>query len=130
MAAQPDVIAPRIVRARSNEQVIGFRADIAREDGIEADSRWIVGTPAAGLAIGFVDISGVSPTFNPSLSVDGIGIRIGKASGPLLDSVIKLGSVAAHFYADISQATFSTAAFPIALRFVDLRAARAVAAVS
>src|SRR5207249_2147906 len=37
----------------------------------------------------------------------GIGLRIGKASGLLLDSAIKLGSVAAHFYADISQAQFS-----------------------
>jgi large repetitive protein len=86
---------------------VNGRIDLPTGDvkvSIEADSRWIVGAPAAGLAIGFVDLSGSAPVFAPSLSVDGIGLRIGKASGPLLDSAVKLGSVAAHFYADISPA--------------------------
>ena len=89
---------------------VNGRVDLPTGDvrvSIEADSRWIQGAPPAGLAIGFVDISGPAPAFRPSLSVNGIGLRIGKASGPLLDSVIKLGSVAAHFYADISQTQFS-----------------------
>ena len=89
---------------------VNGRVDLPTGDvrvSIEADSRWIQGAPAAALAIGFVDISGVAPAFRPSLSVNGIGLRVGKASGPLLDSVIKLGSVAAHFYADISQSQFS-----------------------
>lgn len=89
---------------------VNGRIDLTTGDvrvSIEADSRWIQGAPPASLAIGFVDISGSAPVFRPSLSVIGIGLRIGKASGPLLDSAIKLGSVAAHFYADISQTQFS-----------------------
>ncbi len=69
---------------------------------IEADSRWIKGQPAAGLAIGLVQLGAgtAPPTFAPSFAVNGIGLRIGKSSGPLLDTAIKLDSAAVHFFAD------------------------------
>jgi hypothetical protein len=89
---------------------VNGRIDIATGDigvALEADSRWILGAPPAGLAIGFLDIGGADPVFKPSLLVNGIGLRVHRTSGPLLDSVFKLGSVAAHFYADISEAQFS-----------------------
>ncbi len=57
------------------------------------------------MEVGFIDVTG--PSFAPSLSVNGIGLRISKASGPLLDSVVKLGSVATHLFADISASKFS-----------------------
>jgi hypothetical protein len=69
---------------------------------IEADSRWIDGQPPAGLAIGFLDTSTMA--FAPSLAVDGIGIRISKSSGPLLDEVLSLGSVALHLYGAVDAA--------------------------
>ena len=50
IAAQPDVIGSRIVRERRDEQVIAFRADIAREDGIEAVSQLRNGETAVGRA--------------------------------------------------------------------------------
>ncbi len=87
---------------------VNGRVDIATGEtrvSLEADSRWIKNHPPPGLAIGFVDITG--PSFAPSLSVNGIGLRVGKSSGPLLDSFIKLGSVATHLFADISVSKFS-----------------------
>jgi hypothetical protein len=87
---------------------VAGRVDIATGEtrvSIEADSRWIKDRPPPGLEVGFVDISG--PAFAPSLAVNGIGVRVGKSSGPLLDSAIRLGSVAAHLFADISASKFS-----------------------
>ena len=49
---------------------VNGRVDLPTGDvrvSIEADSRWIQGAPPAGLAIGFVDISGPAPAFRPSL---------------------------------------------------------------
>ena len=87
---------------------VNGRIDIASGDirvSIEADSRWIKGQPTAGLEIGLVDLSG--PDFRPSLAVNGIGLRISRTAAPLLDSVIQLGSVAVHLFADISATQFS-----------------------
>jgi hypothetical protein len=84
------------------------RVDITTGDirvSMEADSRWIQNQPAAGLAIGFLDLSG--PSFRPTLSVNGIGVRVARSAAPLLDSVIKLGSVAVHFFADVSASQLS-----------------------
>ena len=48
-------------------------------------------------------------SFAPSLSANGIGIRIGKGSGPLLDLGLSLGSVAVHLYGAIAPARFPVA---------------------
>jgi hypothetical protein len=87
---------------------VAGRVDIATGEmrvSLEADSRWIKTHPPPGLEIGLVDITG--PSFAPSLSVNGIGLRISKSSGPLLDSLVKLGSVGTHLFADISASKFS-----------------------
>ena len=72
---------------------------------IEADSRWIEGQPPAGIAIGVFDAASMS--FAPSLSANGIGIRIGKGSGPLLNLGLSLGSVAVHLYGAIAPGSVS-----------------------
>jgi hypothetical protein len=72
---------------------------------IEADSRWIEGQPPAGIAIGVFDAGSMS--FAPSLSANGIGIRIGKGSGPLLNLGLSLGSVAVHLYGAIAPGSVS-----------------------
>jgi hypothetical protein len=84
---------------------IADRADLNDGDvvvSLEADSRWIQGTPAAGLTLGFLDISNpASPAFEPSIGVNGIGIRVSRRSGPLFDAGVTLGSVALHTFAQI-----------------------------
>jgi large repetitive protein len=72
---------------------------------IEADSRWIQGQPPAGIAVGVLDVAAM--TFTPSLSANGIGIRVGKSSGPLLDVGLSLGSIAVHLYGAIAPGSVS-----------------------
>src|SRR5690606_13780029 len=61
------------------------RVDIVSGDvyvALEADSRWIDGTPAAGLQIGVLRESAGSYTFEPSISINGVGLRVGRSNGP------------------------------------------------
>lgn len=69
---------------------------------IENDSRWIIGGPPAGLSVGLLRLSGSQLSFAPSLSVDGVGIRIGRSNAPLLSSPLALGSIAFHVFARVS----------------------------
>ena len=82
---------------------VNGRVDLTSGDvrvSIEADTRWIKTHPQPGLAIGLVDTAG--QVFKPSLAVNGVGVRVARASGPLVDTVFKLGSVAVHLFADVS----------------------------
>ncbi len=72
---------------------------------IEADSRWIQGQPPAGIAVGVFDVGTMA--FAPSLSANGIGIRIAKSDGPLLNLGLTLGSVAVHLYGAIAPGSLS-----------------------
>ena len=66
---------------------------------LEADARWITGSSGpAGLVLGFMPAGG-SPVFAPTLAVRGLGLRVGKSAGPLIDTGISLDSVALHTYA-------------------------------
>ncbi len=69
---------------------------------LENDDSWIKDNPAGsgGLFVGFVSLS-PSLAFKPSLAVNGLGLRIGKTSGPLLDFGITLESIALHTFARI-----------------------------
>ncbi|WP_405218427.1 DUF6603 domain-containing protein [Agrococcus sp. Ld7] len=67
---------------------------------LEADDTWISTNPpgAGGLFLGVLDSGNA---FAPSLAVNGVGLRIGSASGPLVDSVVTIESVALHVYAAV-----------------------------
>lgn len=82
---------------------------------LEADTRWITTHPAPGVELGLLDISG--PAFRPSLTVNGLGIRVSRASAPLIDSAFKLGSIGLHVFADLSAASRAGGA---QLQFSDL----------
>ena len=63
---------------------------------LEADDTWIEPRPpVAGVAVGLVKLTGDTVTLTPSLTVSGLGIRVGRQSGPLLDLGLTLESVAA-----------------------------------
>ncbi|WP_299631503.1 DUF6603 domain-containing protein [uncultured Roseobacter sp.] len=69
---------------------------------LENDSRWIIGGPTAGLKIGLLKLGMGGLDFEPTLSVDGVGLRIGRSNAPLLDSPIAIGSIALHGFARLS----------------------------
>jgi hypothetical protein len=90
--------------------VIGLRATLPDrfellDSGVtlwlEDDGRWIEGNTGDGLFIGFVHQVDGSLAFAPSLEVNGVGMRIGKSSGPLLDFGITLETIALHTFAEI-----------------------------
>ena len=68
---------------------------------LENDDSWIDDNAAGdgGLFVGLV--SAGSFVFAPSCRVNGLGLRIGSLSGPLIDSFITLDSVALHVFAAI-----------------------------
>ncbi len=70
---------------------------------LENDDSWIEGNPPGdgGLFVGFLPDT-LPLRFTPSLTVNGLGLRFGKSSGPLLDAGISLESIALHAYAAIA----------------------------
>ncbi len=69
---------------------------------LENDDSWIEGNPSGdgGVFVGLVDTAdGLS--FEPSLAIYGLGLRVGKLSGPLLDIGLTLESLALHVFAEI-----------------------------
>ncbi|NUZ08358.1 DUF6603 domain-containing protein [Piscinibacter koreensis] len=73
---------------------------------LENDDRWIVPDPSAssdgGLFVGFLRDGALE--FRPTLVVEGVGLRLGRRSGPLLDAGVTLESIALHAYAEIDAA--------------------------
>ncbi|MDM0042714.1 hypothetical protein QTH89_26070 [Variovorax sp. J22G21] len=69
---------------------------------LENDDAWIENNPPGngGLFVGFLPDT-LPLRFTPSLTVNGVGLRIGKNSGPLLDAGITLESIALHAFAKI-----------------------------
>lgn len=69
---------------------------------LENDDSWIDNNPAGngGLFVGLLPDT-LPLAFTPSLVVNGVGLRIGKTSGPLLDVGISLESIALHAFAEI-----------------------------
>ncbi|HEY7487640.1 MAG TPA: DUF6603 domain-containing protein [Streptosporangiaceae bacterium] len=71
---------------------------------LEADSTWITpAPPSAGIALDLLRVptGQGAMTFQPGLTVNGVGVRITKASGPLLDTVLVIESLALHLYGEI-----------------------------
>ena len=72
---------------------------------LENDLRWI--SPArsgpGGLFVGFMPDT-LPLAFSPLLVVEGLGLRIGKSSGPLLEAGLTLESIALHAFAEIDPA--------------------------
>jgi len=69
---------------------------------LESDDSWIVPDPPGdgGLFIGFLPNT-LPLAFTPSLVVNGLGLRVGKSSGPLLDAGITIESIALYVFAAI-----------------------------
>ncbi|CAH0137466.1 hypothetical protein SRABI26_00389 [Arthrobacter sp. Bi26] len=69
---------------------------------LETDDSWIIPDPPGSGGIFLGVLGATAPlTFRPSLTVNGVGLRIGSAAGMLVDSVIGIESIALHVYAAV-----------------------------
>ncbi|MEO5900396.1 MAG: DUF6603 domain-containing protein [Ilumatobacteraceae bacterium] len=73
-----------------------------------SDASWIApptgGAPPAGIVVGIVSISNDAVpvvTVKPGIAANGIGVRIAKSSGPLLDAGLRLDAVAIHLFGSL-----------------------------
>src|SRR5262249_58391187 len=67
---------------------------------LEAEASWILATGVPpGLTVDVLTVSGGTIEFRPRLTVGGLGLRMGRSSGPLLDAGITIDSVAVHPHA-------------------------------
>ena len=78
----------------------GQRFSLASDDvtvSIEVDSSWITG-PAGddGLVVELLRVAGGTPAPFFGIDIRGVGVRVGRASGPLLDTFLTVDSVALH----------------------------------
>jgi hypothetical protein len=77
---------------------------------LEFDSSWIAKdpVPSPGLLLRVLHV-GAAPgdfTFTPGIEIDGVGIRVARTSGPLLDlSALTIASVAVHAYGEVGVGT-------------------------
>ena len=74
---------------------------------LENDDSWIDGNAGGdgGIFVGAVTVDGSDLSFAPVLAVNGVGLRVGKLSGPLLDFGITIESVALHTFAELGLAS-------------------------
>lgn len=78
----------------------GKRFDLVTDDvtvQIEVDASWVSGPAAAdGLVIELLRMQGANPSPFFGISVRGVGVRIGRTGGKLLDTFLSIDSVAVH----------------------------------
>jgi large repetitive protein len=82
---------------------------------LENDDRWIRNDAVGdgGVFLGLV--TGTPPLkFQPSLSVDGVGLRIGRHSGPLLEAGLSIDSIALHVFAGVDHTGFHSGGVQLA----------------
>jgi hypothetical protein len=68
---------------------------------LETDATWIDPAVPPGVTLGLVDVSGAEPVIEPALVVGGVGIRVAGGAGPLLDTGVRLDSIALHTFARV-----------------------------
>ncbi len=64
--------------------------------GLEVDATWIASSGVPGLSLYLLRLEGTSASAVFDLAVRGLGVRIGKHAGPLLDAGITIDSLALH----------------------------------
>ncbi|HEU5267283.1 MAG TPA: DUF6603 domain-containing protein, partial [Jatrophihabitans sp.] len=68
---------------------------------LEVDASWIDPPATPGVVVEILQVSGPSFVPRPGIKVDGVGLRLGKSSGPLIDAGLRLDSVAVHLFGSV-----------------------------
>jgi large repetitive protein len=78
---------------------------------LEEDVTWITppsGTVPEGLTVELIDLPPAGPPRpRPGLLAGGLGVRLSRSSGPLLDAGISIGSIAVHLFGSVLSAESS-----------------------
>jgi large repetitive protein len=73
---------------------------------LEADASWIEpptgGPPSPGIVLDLLRVSGSTVAPAPGIAANGIGLRLSKASGPLIDAGLRLDTVAVHLFGSVA----------------------------
>ncbi|MDT4972482.1 MAG: large repetitive protein, partial [Pseudonocardiales bacterium] len=72
---------------------------------LEMDASWIDepggGSPEPGIVLDLLRVNGAVVSPAPGIAANGVGLRLGKSSGPLIDAGLRLDSVAVHLFGSI-----------------------------
>jgi hypothetical protein len=72
---------------------------------LEADASWIEPpggpSPPPGIVLDLLRVDGANVTPAPGIAANGVGLRLGKTSGPLIDAGLRLDSVAVHLFGSV-----------------------------
>ncbi len=71
---------------------------------LEVDASWIEppsGTVSPGIVLNLLRVAGATITPAPGIAVNGVGLRLGKAGGPLIDAGLRLDSIAVHLFGSV-----------------------------
>jgi hypothetical protein len=72
---------------------------------LEADASWIEPpsgpSPPPGIVLDLLRVNGSTVTPAPGIAANGLGLRLGKTSGPLIDAGLRLDSVAVHLFGSV-----------------------------
>jgi hypothetical protein len=72
---------------------------------LEADASWIEPpsgpSPPPGIVLDLLRVNGANVTPAPGIAANGVGLRLGKTSGPLIDAGLRLDSVAVHLFGSV-----------------------------
>ncbi|MDH4178647.1 MAG: hypothetical protein OEV72_13825, partial [Thermoleophilia bacterium] len=68
---------------------------------LEVDSTWIQPPGDGGLRVDLLRIHGGVVTLEPGVAIRGLGLRLMRASAPLLDALLTIGSLALHGYLEL-----------------------------
>ncbi|MEO6712130.1 MAG: DUF6603 domain-containing protein, partial [Mycobacteriales bacterium] len=71
---------------------------------LEVDASWIeppTGTITPGIVLTVLRVAGATISPAPGVSVNGVGLRLSKVSGPLIDAGLRLDSLAVHLFGSV-----------------------------
>ncbi len=85
----------------SNAAGIDLTGDGELSLHLEVDASWIDPPVTPGVVINLLKMSGQQITAAPGISIDGVGLRLAKSNGPLIDAGLRLDSLAVHLFGSI-----------------------------
>jgi large repetitive protein len=110
-ACAPTVdVGPVKLGIANNSGVLGVSLDLVNGVQIsggdttltlEVDASWIDPPVTPGIVLELLKVSGQNITPAPGIAVDGLGLRLGKAGGPLIDAGLRLDTIAVHLFGSV-----------------------------
>ncbi|HEX5145280.1 MAG TPA: DUF6603 domain-containing protein [Mycobacterium sp.] len=68
---------------------------------LEVDAGWIDPPVTPGIVLDLLKVNGQNITPAPGIAVNGLGVRLGKTGGPLIDAGLRLDTIAVHLFGSV-----------------------------